>query len=323
MAEDTMGGGEDTLAGGGEDTIDGGQDTTTGGSGDDTQPGGTVLERGGEGDDTLKGGDWPDDWRDKVKSSDDDDKYLGRLKSVPDLAKSYVAAQKKIEELRASSGKIATPPKDATEEQMAEFRKEAGIPEKPEEYLASLPDGLIIGDDDKALYEKYAKGMHEQNIPAAYGPGLVNLAVQMAEDQAAQQAEADKIFEQQSIEEMRGEFGAEYKAQMNAATNFMELAPEGVKENVFGARLADGSLAGNNPDFLRWIIGLANEANPAGFVQPGDGGSQEQSISDELAEIAKYRRENRAAYYKDENMQARERQLIEAQQKLQAKTKAA
>ena len=73
---------------------------------------------------------------------------------------------------------------------------------------------------------------------------------------------------------------------------------------------------GNNPVFLRALVEAARAINPAATVIPGNADSSGKSISDELAEIDKFRREHRKQYTKDEKMQARERQLLEAQLKL-------
>jgi hypothetical protein len=66
---------------------------------------------------------------------------------------------------------------------------------------------------------------------------------------------------------------------------------------------------------------MVQEINPEmSVVEPGNQGGM--SIDAELAQIDKSRRENRAAYNKDYKMQARERELIEAQMKIQSRQRA-
>jgi hypothetical protein len=48
-------------------------------------------------------------------------------------------------------------PKDAKPEQVAEWRKNNGIPESPEKYDFNLPDGLVMGEADLNVARKFLK----------------------------------------------------------------------------------------------------------------------------------------------------------------------
>jgi hypothetical protein len=104
------------------------------------------------------------DWRKSVSGGDEKAvKTFERFATLGDLGKAYREAQAKI-----SSGELAKPlPKDATPEQIKAYREGNGIPEKPEGYFEKLPNGLVIGEDDKPLFEGFAKSMHELNAPPA------------------------------------------------------------------------------------------------------------------------------------------------------------
>ena len=97
----------------------------------------------------------------------------------------------------------------------------------------------------------------------------------------------------------------------------IDIGTSEVKALLLDARLGDGTRLGDNPAALKWLAGLAAEANPAGFVAPG--GGQIEGVKTELETIRKYRLENRTAYFADEKMQARERQLLAAQEKLSSR----
>lgn len=264
--------------------------------------------------------DWPEDWREKMANGDEKAlKRLQRMKSPLDLSKSYANLDKKL-----SSGNLKEPlAEGATDEEIAQYRKDNGIPEAPEGYLESLPDGLVIGDDDKPMVESFLESAHGQNADPAFVASALNWYYSQQEEQVAAQVEADKEFRATAEDEMRAEWGNEYRSNINAIGSFLDTAPtteDGtpLKELLLGARLSDGTPLGNHPDALRWLSQLATDANPAGFVAPGAGGTQLQSVEDEIATIEKMMREDRAAYDRDTKAQERLRTLYDAQEKLKS-----
>lgn len=314
-------GGDDTSAGaGGDDTLSGagGDDTSAGSGGDDTAAGGkndTLAAGGGKPDDksSTKGA-WPEDWRERLAG--DDDKALEQLKrlgSPSDLFKSNQELRKKL-----STAKVPDElPEDATDEDVAEWRKRNGIPEKPEGYLENTPDGVVFGEEDEAALAGFLSKMHEGNVP----PDMVNKALEWYQEFNQQEVDAqilaDKEFRAGAEDEMREEWGAEYRTNLNTISNFLDSAPEGVKDNLMDARLADGTLFGDNPKAMAWLLNLSNEINPASVITPSTGQDVATSIQEELDEISETRRTNPKKYWADEKMQARERELFTAQEKMQ------
>lgn len=267
--------------------------------------------------------DWPEDWRTRMGGDDKDAlKALDRYKSPLDVAKALREAQKKI-----SSGQMKpTLPKDATEEDIAAFRKELGVPEKPDGYLEALPNGLVIGEEDKQIADAFLAAAHAANMPPEFVGTALDWYYKTQETQIAETATADKAFRVASEDELRGEWGGEYRSNLNAVKNFLDAAPVVGKDEsgaditlgdlLRGSRAPDGRMLGDHPAFLRWVADMANKENPAGFVAPADGGSQAHTVAEEVARLEKYMREDRAAYNKDEKAQARLRQLYDAQEKL-------
>lgn len=292
-------GGEDTLAGGDKSLADGGGKETP------TAP-----------------SDWPEDWRKRMSGEDADAlKRLDRYKSPIDVAKALSEAQKKI-----SSGQMKPQlPKDATDEDIAAYRKEIGVPDKPEGYLDALPDGLVVGEDDKELASSFLESAHAANMPPEFVGAALDWYYKSQEEQIARTAEDDKSYRGQAEDELRGEWGGEFRVHQSSVKNFLNTTPVvGKDENgkdvtlgdiMRGARSPDGRLMGDNPHFLRWIADLANKANPAGFVAPGSG-DQAKAVDAEIAEIEEVMRTKRDKYDKDDKMQARYLQLLEARDKL-------
>ena len=262
---------------------------------------------------------WPEDWRTKVAAGDEKlGKVFERYSSPEDVAKALVAAQRRL-----TSGELrSTLPKDATPEQLAAWRQENGIPDSPEGYdLSQLPGGLTIGEADKPLIEAFVKDMHGANA----SPELVKSAIasyyRLQEQQAGQLAQQDATVHQRAEDELRREWGNDYRVNVNAMTALLDAAPAGVKEGLLGARLADGTLLGDNPTVLRWLAGMAREMNPVATVMPGSGANAMQAMSDEIASIEKTMREDPDKYWKGESgaqMQARYRQLVDARDKARA-----
>src|SRR5206468_684958 len=106
---------------------------------------------------------WPDDWR--AKLAGDDKAFLKRLERFTDpaaVAKSYRELETKV-----SAPKVNAPPADASPEQVAAWRKDQGLPETPDAYISGLemPDGVVFGDADQPVLQKFAATAHEMNIP--------------------------------------------------------------------------------------------------------------------------------------------------------------
>lgn len=265
--------------------------------------------------------DWPDDWRDKLAKGDEKTrKRLDRFQSPGDVLRSWQELEKKL-----SSGDVKSKlPTEATPEQIAAYRRDNGIPEKPEGYLEKLPNGLVIGDEDKPLVAAYLEKVHGKNADPAVVADTLDWYYAQQEQAAAARAEADKAYRTKSNDELRAEWGAEYRGNLNSIMSFLDTAPQAedgtpLKSLLLGARLADGTALGDNPAALRWLARLANDANPAGFIAPGAGLSQIDGVKAEIASIEKTMREKPNVYFKDEAMQARLRQLYDAEEKLSAR----
>ena len=264
--------------------------------------------------------DWPEDWRAKMAGSDAKElKRLARFKSPADVYASNRELERKM-----SSGQVAKLADDATADQIAAWRKDNGIPDKPEGYLENLTSGLVIGDDDKPAVGSFLTAMHSKNVAPDVVSEALDWYYKSQESAVTAQSQADKEFRAKSEDALRGEWGGEYRGNINAIKAFLDVAPtvdDGIPLSnlLMGARLADGTAFGDNPAVLKWLSRLATDANPAGFVSPGVGGSQAQSVTDEIESIKLKMRQDRPAYDKDAKLQARFLQLIQAQEKLTAR----
>lgn len=261
----------------------------------------------------------PDDWaaaRARIAKGDDKlEKRLARYTSVDSLAEALIQAQNKI----ASGSLKSALPKDATPEQLAEWRTENGIPEAPEGYELTLPDGLVIGEADKPNVDAYTKLAHDLNLTPEQVKGNLAWYFQEQERQIEVQSQADFEARVNGEEALREVWGSETKLNKNLIKGLIESAPAGVPEQLLGARLADGTPLGSHPDTLRWLADLARQVNPVATVVPGSGSNASQAIDSELETIQDLMKDRTSKYWKGEGaskMQERYRQLISVKQKM-------
>lgn len=260
----------------------------------------------------TEGGYWPDDWREKASKGDA--KLTARFARYanPEAAlTALVAAQNRI-----SSGELKSVlGKDAKPEEVAAWRAENGIPETPDKYDLNLGDGLVVGADDKPLVDQFLKAAHETNQTPAQVKATLKSYYAVNEQITADRVEKDRQIQDDTTETLRAEWGPEFKRNINMVHGLFDAtaSPE-LKASFLGGRLADGTPIGSSPEALKMLLGLALVNNPAGTVVPGGSGNLPQAVDDEIAKIEKGMRDNRAAYNKDEKVQARYRELLGARE---------
>ena len=283
---------------------------------------------------------WPEDWMQKCAehygagNQKETEKELRRLQRIADPAALY-GLYREAESRLTSGGLLKVPGKDAGEEEVAQFRAALGVPEKPEDYAEGLEleNGAVIGDADKPMVEEVFKVLHGAGAPKDVSHALVNWYFNNQEQQAASLDESDDTFQRESIASLKEEWGASFNRRRNAIASLFATAPGGPKlqtedgsptlyARIMGGRTSDGKMIGDDPDLVRWFSGLAHEVNPAATVAE-DGDLSGKGIAEELEELKKFMKENRREYFKDENKQKRYRELLEAQQRMQARNQAA
>ena len=145
--------------------------------------------------------------------------------------------------------------------------------------------------------------------------------VQAAEEAAAIQ-KADEEREASTFE-LKSEWGpAGFKRSMGAIHGFLDLAPADVKSLIVNARGADGVPLFNKASVVRYFRDLAMQMNPVATEVPGGAVSAAASVAERLAELQAMSGDNNSEYWsgpKAKALQAEMREMIEAQQKLEAR----
>jgi hypothetical protein len=277
---------------------------------------------------------FPPNWRELMAG--DDKAYLktlARYNSPADFAKKTRSLESQL-----SSGEyVKKLPPNATPEQIAEHRKSLGLPEKPEGYLApevmKLPDGIVLGEDDKPFALGLAEVALAEGVPPAAFNKQVAKYVELREGLIAQQEEADIAYKAKSMDELREEFGPKFGTKGDpviAGVNaLLKTAPDGVADALLGGRLADengktGALIGNDPNVLRWLIQIAREIDPQATLVPPTEGDAGKDVDARMKEIESWMgapkgTPEHAKYWKDEKVQAEWRTLSDARDKANAR----
>jgi hypothetical protein len=217
------------------------------------------------------------------------------------------------------------PDADATPEEVAEWRGKVGLAESPEKLMEAvkLPDGRMIGDDDKPIVESFVKAMWEDSSPQQVSKAL-GWYYEQLEDQMAARLEADETFQVESRKALKEEWGpGEFKRNINQIGTLFTDAPEGLFDRIMTARDAEGRVLGDNPEFIKFLTARAFELNPQATIIGGQGGG---SVADRLSQIRAMQTSSdhkvRDQYWSPA-IQAEELQLIAAEQKMQSRTQRA
>ena len=263
--------------------------------------------------------DWPDDWR--VKMAGDDKKLLARLErmgSPKDILNSWRAMEQRL-----SSGELKRAlPNNYTEEELAEYRKSNGIPEKPEDYDTALGNGFVWGEADQPLLKDFTAFAHERNMPADTVKSALEWFARQQQNIVDEVAMRDQRELAQGSEALRAEWGNGYKGNLTAVRNLLEgqtaATPDGEAIPMFdllmSARAEDGRRLGNIPDVLKWASGLSRELNPFATLVPDQAGGNSgiKAAEAEFAAISAKMGDKSSDYWRgpnSETIQARWREL--------------
>lgn len=265
-----------------------------------------------------EGGFWPDDWRTRMVAGITDPaakekelKQLGRYASPEEVHKKARALEQRL-----SSGELKSVlPKDAKPEELKAWRAEAGIPETPDKYDLDLGGGLVVGEADKPLVERFLQAAHGTNQTPDQVKASLRAYYEVNEQITADRQAKDHQLQEESTETLRAEWGPEFRRNVNLVHGLLDkTCSQEVKDKFLTGRLSDGTPIGSSPEALKMLLGLALVDNPAGTVVPGSGGNMEGAIDEEIGKIEKVMRSDRRAYNRDEKMQKRYGELLVARE---------
>jgi hypothetical protein len=255
---------------------------------------------------------WPENWA--VLAAGNDDKKaqrISRYASPQALADALIEAQDKIR-----SGGLKVPfPVDGDDAAKSRWRTENGIPESADKYQIQLADDMVIGEGDKQMFNEFLAQAHEENLPPSAVNKVASWYFQKQEAAAAEQAKMDDTSLRTAKSELMQEWGGGYESNLDEIGNHLvaQFGQE-MASTLHSARLPDGRLLGNVPEFARAMLKQARELNPGAVLVPG-ASNQVSAVGDRIKQIEGVLRDNPDAYWRDDKMQAEFAKLLEFKQK--------
>jgi hypothetical protein len=170
---------------------------------------------------------------------------LKKFSDVGTMAKSYVELEKMI------GGRVKLPDEKSTVEEIQEFRRKMGVPDKIEDY------GQFEGIDPADMTD-IVKAAHEQGLTKKQFEALVKVS------QGKTTEKVQRLFAEtqaKAEEALKSKWGDKYERNLADAKRAMqELAPEG-----FQKLIADNPMIGNNPDVIEMFSKLWVDMKEASF----------------------------------------------------------
>lgn len=266
--------------------------------------------------------DFPEEWAEKMAGGDEKRvEHLKRMGSPTAVAKALFDTQAKLTKLQ-QGGDPDPFPEDGEDDEKTAWRERHSIPKEPSEYIPDydLGDGVVIGDEDKPIVDKFLEAMHARNESQDTVQSVLKTYYEIQDAQAAERAQKDEEDRTTTRDTLRDEFGPEMNNRLSAAYGLIEGFGEDVAERLLGARLPDGTALGNDPDIIKALANVSLDLNPAATVTGGSGDPM-ASIADRKKEIEKVMSTDREAYFKDDAMQKEYQELLDAEEKLKGRNK--
>lgn len=208
-------------------------------------------------------------WADKLPESHKEyAPSLSRFPGLLELAGSYANAEKKL------STRVQAPNETSTPEQVAEWRKLIGAPEKPEDYGLAKPDKLPDGVEwNENLVSKAVQLAHKHHMTKA----ALNDFVQLQNEFSAEQAGKSKIdaeaYVQAQEKALQDEWGKDYPANLEQAVKAAKM---------LGVDVNDPDV-GSNAKMIKLLHNASKLMREDKLLGGGDGASQ--TVTEQIAAI--------------------------------------
>lgn len=262
---------------------------------------------------------FPDDWREQLAGEDEAMlTQLKRTKSPADLAK-------RVMDLQATVSKGLKPMQltdDSTAEEVAAYREAAGIPPEVADYDVKFSENMTPDEQDNLILDSFKQAAHDNSIPPAQAQHVLDWYEDAVEQSAQDRAEAAATYRNSTAENLRQEWGGEYKANMNAVKTFLENNLEGdALDGLRNKEFTDGTRLGDNEHFLRMLAPIATDTLGPNAIFAGDTVQMATKLADRKAELLKLRAGSRdeREEYKTDKIQAELRGIYDKEARLKAR----
>lgn len=254
---------------------------------------------------------WPEGWQEQIAG--EDEKELGQLQRYKSPADIWTKARALEQKLSSGEYKQDLPfPSDGTDEEKTQWRVDHGLPEEPGKYELTRE----VEADEKETIDGFLNYAYENNLSQQHVNAMVDYFYSRAEEQAELVEQGDREAQDKAEDALRAEWGNDYRGNINRIDNLIATAPSEVSEMLLDARLSDGTKLRANPDAMKFLLDMAANMDPITTVTDAKGSGKLTAVQDELDSIKEVMRTDRKKYDRDERMQQRYRELLNAEMKL-------
>lgn len=170
---------------------------------------------------------------------------LAPIQDVENLAKAYVNASSMI-----GKDKVVIPGAASSEDDWAQVYEKLGRPDAADNYALEPGEGA-----NEELVGWFKNTAHEIGLNNAQAQKLLSAYNEMSGSQNVDLEEVMVATQEQTIAELKTEFGGKYEDHINNAGALLnQFGSEGLSE----MQMQDGSRLGDNPEFIKTIVSLAD-----------------------------------------------------------------
>jgi|GEM_PF-1988207 len=297
--------------GGGEGTPSGGAEGAAGAEG------GTPASdtEGGTPKAPSAGGEVPTatSWRDSI-TDPDLRKQAERFGSQEDAIRAVVDMRKKL------STAIVLPGKDASEDDIAAYRKRIGVPESPDKYDMPVPEGYEPTEEDKAFRGAVSQKFHELGINAEQAKGISTWWNEFNAKAAEAEKTANETYAKQQQEMLQKKWpGDEFAKNTDYGKRGLKAFAEKAGVNVddlLQIKTADGRYLLDNEQMVQVFAAIGRES---GEDTIGISESERATVQERIAELRDKRDKAQGAGKNDEAKRI-DQQLMELYRKTEGST---
>ena len=246
-------------------------------------------------------------------------KLMNRLKRMTTPADVAKALREHDRMLSRGEVKRALP-KDATPEQVAEYRKAHGIPEAADKYDLGLPKDVELTDLDRKMLDGWTAKAHATNATPEQVKAGVEAYMDMRTAVDEQAAEADAKARDATIEELRSEWGVDYRNNTGGVTSMLNQCDSEAREAILAATMPGGVKLVHQAPVMRALAAQARMLGFAGGITLPSGQDAGKTVDDEIAGIEKSMFNEDGTknpdYWKNSKAQSRYSELLQAKERL-------
>tara|TARA_R110002020_G_scaffold35297_4_gene106668 strand:+ start:4452 stop:5288 length:837 start_codon:yes stop_codon:yes gene_type:complete len=192
---------------------------------------------------------------DGIESEYREDPSISKFDNLNDLAKEHV----NLQSLLGRKG-VIVPNENDSDDVWNKYRSEIGVPSSYEKY--SIPDGA----EEDSIHSRIAKKAHELNVSSDQYSEIMsqydnwyNEIIESGEKEAESKT-------QENIDILKKDWGRAYDAKANLGATALNTITNGQPESVASIQLADGTLLGNNPDFIKAMASIGENMTEKGML---------------------------------------------------------